>query len=144
VRASGAPSRQEIFEQDGRRAGVQVGSAPVSRFGGGESLVVEVDGETERGARVREAAHTLRLRSVLPTQCQRKSDDQGTYLFFRDQVTKGREVGLEVAARQGTKRARKTEGVVADGESDATIADVQRKISHAQGEADVAGVALST
>src|SRR5688500_20211242 len=87
VLASGAPPRQEVCEQDGRRAGVQVCGATVGRCGRGESLVVEVDGETERGARVRKAAHALRLGSVLATQCQRKSDDQGTYLFFRDQIT---------------------------------------------------------
>ena len=114
------------------------------RFGGGESLVVQVDRNTKAGARRGKAAHALRLRSVLATQCQRQTDDQRTYLFFRDQVTQAREVGLEVAARQRAERPREAEGVVADGESDAAIADVQRKISHAQGEADVAGVVVST
>src|SRR5687768_8911614 len=112
----------------------------MSRLGRGETLVVEVDRETERGARIGKTAHALRLRSVLATQCQRKTDDQGTHLFFRDQITQAREVGIEVAARQRAQRPRETEGVVADGESDAAIADVQRKISHAQGDADVVGV----
>ena len=135
--ASGTPPRKKVFEQDRRRAGVQIGSAAMSGFGRGESLVVEIDGETERGTRIGKAAHALRLRSVLATQRQGETDDQGTHLFFRDQVTEGREVGLEVAARQRAQRPRESEGVVADGESDAAIADVQRKISHAQGEADV-------
>ena len=142
--ASGATPRQEVFEQDGRRTGVQVGGPAPRRFRGGEALVVEVDGKTQRGAGSRKAAHALRLRSVLPTQSQRQTDDQGTHLFFRDQVTEGREVGLEVAARQRAERPREAEGVVTDGETDATVADVQRKISHAQGEADVAGVVVST
>src|SRR5688572_22616657 len=116
----------------------------MGRFRRRKTFVVEVDGKSERGARIGKAANALRLRSVLATECQRKADDQGTHLFFRDQVTEAREVGLEVAPRQRAERPRETEGVVADGEPDAAIADVQRKISHAQGEADVAGVALST
>src|SRR5688572_21209951 len=112
----------------------------MGRFRRRKTFVVEVDGKTERGARIGKAANALRLRSVLATECQRKADDQGTHLFFRDQVTEAREVGVEVAPCQRAERPRETEGVVADGESDAAIADVQRKISHAQGEADVAVV----
>src|SRR6266511_1042505 len=64
----------------------------------------------------------------------RRSSD----LLFRDQVPEAREVGLEVASRQGVERPCEAERIVTDGEPDATVADVQRKIAHAQGEpADV-------
>ena len=142
--ASGAPPREEVLEQYGRGAGVEVGGAAMRRLRRREALVVEVDRHTQRGAGIRKATHTLRLRPVLATESQRQTDDQGTHLFLRNQITEGRKVGLEVTARQRAQRPRETEGVVANGETDAAIADVQRKITHAQGEADVAGVAVST
>ena len=147
VRASaasvGSASREEVFEQHGRRACIEIGRATVGGFRGRETLVVQVDGNAERCARVGEPTHTLRLRPVFTSYRQRKTDDQGTNLLFRDQLTEARKVGLEVASRQRTKRPREAEGVVTDGEADAAIADVQRKIPHAQGEAADVGVSTS-
>ena len=117
-------SRQEVFEEHGRRAGVEIGRAPVSGFSGREALVVQIDGDAERGARVGEPTHALRLRPVFTSQRQRKTDHQGTNLLFRDQLTEARKVGLEVASRQRAERPREAEGVVTDGEADAAIADV--------------------
>ena len=93
-------SREEDFEQHGRRAGVEIGRATVSGFSCGEALVVQIDGNAERGARIGEPTHALRLRPVFTSQRQRKTNDQGTNLLFRDQLTEAREVGLEVASRQ--------------------------------------------
>jgi len=138
----GPASRQEVLEEHGRRAGVEIFRATVRGLRGREALVVEIHGNTQRGARVGEPTHTLRLRPVLTSQRQRKTDHQGTNLLFRDQVTEARKVGLEVASRQRAERPREAEGVVTDGEADAAIADVQRKIAHAQGEA--ADVCVST
>ena len=68
VRASaasvGSASREEVFEQHGRRAGVEIGRATVSGLSGGEALVVQIDGNAERGARIGEPTHALRLRPV--------------------------------------------------------------------------------
>lgn len=139
----GPASRQEVFEEHGRRAGVEIGRATASGLSGREALVVEIDRKPERGARVGEPAHTLRLRPVVAAQGQRKTDDQSTNLLFRDQLTEAREIGLEVASRQRPERPRQAEGVVTDGEADAAIADVQRKIAHAQGEAADAWVSTS-
>ena len=116
----------------------------MSGLGGGEPLVVEIHGKPQRPTGVGEPPHALRLRSVLATQRQRKSDHQSTHLLFRDQVTEGREVGLEATSRQRAERPREAERVVTDGEPDASVADVQGKIAHRQGDADVAGVSEST
>src|ERR1700716_3237102 len=138
------PRGEEILQQDRRSTRVQIRRAAVRGLGGGEALVVQLERKTERGARVCEPPHALRLRSVLATQRQRETDDQSTYLLFRDQLTEAREVGLEIASRQRAQRPREAERIVTDGEPDTSVADVQRKITHAQGEADVADVAVST
>jgi len=117
-------SRQEVFQEHGRRAGVEIGRATVSRFSGREAFVVQIDGNAKRCARVGEPTHALRLRPVFTSQRQRKTDDQGTNLLFRDQLTEARKVGLEVASRQRAERPREAEGVITDGEADAAIADV--------------------
>ncbi len=116
----------------------------MSCLGGGEPLVVQIHGKPQRRAGLSEPPHALRLRSVFATQRQRKSDHQSTHLLFRDQLTESREVGLEAASRQRAERPREAERVVADGESDASVADVKGKIAHGQGDADVAGVSVST
>ena len=96
----------------------------MSGFSGREALVVQIDRNAERGARVGEPTHALRLRPVFTSQRQRKTDHQGTNFLFRDQLTEARKVGPEVASRQRAERPREAEGVVTDGEADAAIADV--------------------
>lgn len=131
----GPASRQEVFEEHGRGTRVEIFRATVSGLRGRETLVVQIDRDTECGARIGEPTYALGLRPVLTSKRQRQTDHQGTNLLFRDQVPEARKVGLEVASRQRAERPREAEGVVADGEADAAIADVQRKIPHGQGEA---------
>lgn len=153
MRASGhapAPSaglaagREEVLEQHGRCAGVEIRRAAVSRFGRREALVVEINGKAQRGARVGEAPHALCLRPVLTTQRQGQTDDQSTYLLLRDQLTEACDVSLEVATRQRTERPREAERVITDRESDAAVTDVQGKIAHAQGGAAAVDASVFT
>ena len=121
----------EVFEEHPGGAGVVVFGAAAYGLRGRVALVVELDRKTGGLERRREAPDALGLVSFLAAQGQRKPDHESAHLL----TTRDRGDPLDIrgeASRsaEGRKRACDAERVIPDRETDAAVADVERKITH--------------
>src|SRR6266568_3095158 len=131
--ARGPPSasalREKILEEDGGGTGVDVGGAAELSLARGVALVVQAHRETELFGRGRETADPFGLVALLAAQGQRQPDDERIHLLIaRDALELG-EILDDAPSNERPERLAETVRVIAHGEADAAIADVEREVA---------------
>jgi hypothetical protein len=132
--ARGLPSastlREEVFEEDRRRTGIEVARAAKLCLARRVALVVETYGESELLGCGRETPDTLGLVAFVTGQGQRQPDDKRIDRLFTRDPFDLREILDDASSDKSSKRSREAVRVIANGEADAAIADVKRQVSH--------------
>jgi hypothetical protein len=95
------------------------------------ALVVQPDGKPELFGSGREPADALGLVAFLAAQSQRQPNDQCVDLLLARDSFELREILDDASPNESAERSDETMCVIADGEADAAVADVERKIAHA-------------
>ena len=130
VLPSASALREEIFEEDRRRTGVEIASTAKLRLARGMPLVIEPYRKPEFLRRGRETPHALRLVPHLAAEGQRQPDHQCVDLLVARDALELREVLDDASSHESAERSREAMCVIANSEADAAIADVQRKVAH--------------
>src|SRR6185503_20738422 len=130
----GSPSastlREKVFEQDRRGTGVDVLGAAELGLARGMALVVELHRESELLDSRREAAYAFGLVAFLSAQRQGQSDNESVDLLsIRDLLELG-DVLHDAPSRQRAQWPHEAMGVIAHGDANAAVADIQRKVAH--------------
>src|SRR5881396_339753 len=99
------------------------------------ALVVQPHGKTELLGGGREAPDALGLVAFLAAKCQRQPDDKCIDPLCTRDAFDLREILDHASPDERPERSRKTMRVIAYGEADTAIADVERQISHPLGRA---------
>src|SRR5205814_3422413 len=116
---------QVILEQQARGTGVGILGAPPSCFDRRVALVVQLQRDTDRRKRGREAAHPLGLRPDLATERQWQTDDKAIHLLTARDRGDPLDVRIEASrSAEGRQRATEAERVIPDRETDPAVADV--------------------
>src|SRR5919204_3493019 len=134
VAPSASALREEVFEEDRRRAGVEVAHPAQLGLARGMSLVVKADGEPELFGGGRETADALGLMPFFAAQGEGQPDDQCVDLLFARDALELCEILDHASPVERVEGPYETVRVIPDGEADTAIADVERKIAHAYGE----------
>src|SRR5713101_3943303 len=137
--ASGLPSaralREEVFEQDRRGPRVDIARAPDLSLARGVAFVVQAHGKPQLRGRDGETPDALGLMALLAAEGQRQPDHERIDLLVaRDPLDLG-EVLDNAPSDERPQRSAETVRVIAHGEADTAIADVQREIAHPLGDA---------
>src|SRR5437879_2978419 len=133
--ADGLPSastlREKVFEQDRRGPGVDVARPAELRLARRVALVVEAHREPEPLGRGSETADAFGLVALLAPQGQRQPDNQRIDLLVACDAFDLGEIFDHTPSDERPQRSTETVRVIANGEADAAIADVEREIPQA-------------
>ena len=125
--------REEVFQEDDRRACIEVVGTASRGLGGGETLVDELRRQAQGAGGLGEGPHALRLMADLATGIERKSDHDGSDVLLRDDLPQGVEIRGDATPPDRPQRSRETERFLTHGEADRAVTDVERKITHGSG-----------
>src|SRR3979411_1507557 len=135
--AYGFPSastlREKIFEQDRSGPGVNVARPAELGLARGVALVVTTHRKPELLGRGGEAADAFGLVALLAPQGQRQPDNERIDLLVACDAFDLGEVFDHTPPDERPQRSTETVRVIANGEADAAIADVEREIPQASG-----------
>src|SRR5437879_4706514 len=129
VPPSASVLREEVFEQDRRRASIDVRCAAKLGLARGVELVVQPNWKPELLRGGREAPDALGLVPFLASQGQRESDDQRVDLFLACDPPELGEIFDDAPSHKCSERSRETVRHISDGESDSAVANVERKVA---------------
>src|SRR5438309_7553405 len=133
VPPSASVLREEVFEQDRRRASIDVTCAAKLGLARGVALVVQPNWKPELLRGGREAPDALGLVPFLASQGQRESDDQRVDLFLACAPPELGEIFDDAPSHKRSERSRETVRLISDGESDSAVANVERKVAQTSG-----------
>src|SRR5258708_37448595 len=92
-----ASRAQEVLEEHASCAGVGIGLTPPHGLDGRVALVVQLEREADHRESRGEAAHALRLGTVLAAKGERKSDHESAHLLATRDLRDPPDAGAEPA-----------------------------------------------